>query len=73
MFSMSMKWITLPGPRSKAVPIEVPDPPPRRRIAGILGVAEERVWLKAKTGERVGPIGEELAIGAECVVLLEKD
>lgn len=45
----------------------------RRRIAGILGVEEERVWLKAKTGERVGPIGEELAIGAECVVLLEKD
>ena len=45
----------------------------RRRIAEILGVDEDRVWLKAKTGEKVGPIGEELAIGAECVVLIEDD
>lgn len=45
----------------------------RRRVAGILGIDEDRVWLKAKTGEKVGPIGEELAIGAECVVLIEKD
>jgi 2-C-methyl-D-erythritol 2,4-cyclodiphosphate synthase len=44
----------------------------RRRIAEVLGVAEEAVWLKAKTGESVGPIGEELAIGAECVVLIER-
>ena len=44
-----------------------------RRIAGVLGIPEDRVWLKAKTGERVGPIGEELAIGAECVVLIERD
>lgn len=44
----------------------------RRRIAEVLGIAEEAVWLKAKTGESVGPIGEELAIGAECVVLLER-
>ena len=39
----------------------------------ILAIDEERVWLKAKTGEKVGPIGEELAIGAECVVLIEDD
>ena len=45
----------------------------RRRIAEILGVEEAAVWLKAKTGEGVGPIGEELAIGAECVVLIERD
>jgi 2-C-methyl-D-erythritol 2,4-cyclodiphosphate synthase len=44
----------------------------RRRIAEILGVEESAVWLKAKTGESVGPIGEELAIGAECVVLVER-
>ena len=44
----------------------------RRRIAEILGVDEAAVWLKAKTGEGVGPIGEQLAIGAECVVLLER-
>jgi 2-C-methyl-D-erythritol 2,4-cyclodiphosphate synthase len=47
-------------------------PAMRRRIAEILGVEESAVWLKAKTGESVGAIGEELAIGAECVVLLER-
>ena len=47
-------------------------PAMRRRIAEILGVEESAVWLKAKTGESVGPIGEEHAIGAECVVLLER-
>jgi 2-C-methyl-D-erythritol 2,4-cyclodiphosphate synthase len=48
-------------------------PAMRRRIAEILGVDESAVWLKAKTGEHVGPIGEELAIAAECVVLAERD
>jgi 2-C-methyl-D-erythritol 2,4-cyclodiphosphate synthase len=43
----------------------------RRRIAEILGLNESAVWLKAKTGEHVGPIGEEFAIAAECVVLVE--
>ena len=42
------------------------------RVAAILGIDVDRVWLKAKTGEKVGPIGEELAIGAECVVLIER-
>jgi len=44
----------------------------RERIAGILGIDEGAVWLKAKTGEGVGAIGEEQAIAAECVVLLER-
>ena len=44
----------------------------RRRIAEILGVGEDAVWLKAKTGEGVGPVGEELAVAAECVVLVER-
>ncbi len=44
----------------------------RRRIAEVLGVDESAVWLKAKTGESVGPIGEELAIAAECVALMER-
>jgi 2-C-methyl-D-erythritol 2,4-cyclodiphosphate synthase len=44
----------------------------RDRIADILGLDAAAVRLKAKTGESVGPIGEELAIGAECVVLLER-
>ncbi len=44
----------------------------RRRIAEILGLDDEAVWLKAKTGEGVGPVGEERAIAAECVALVER-
>ena len=44
----------------------------RRLIAEILGLDEQAVWLKAKTGEGVGPIGEERAIAAECVALVER-
>ena len=44
----------------------------RRRIAAVLGVDESAVWLKAKTGEGVGPIGTEEAIAAECVALIER-
>ncbi len=44
----------------------------RRRIAEVLGVDESAVWLKAKTGEAVGPIGDEQAIAAECVALVER-
>ena len=43
----------------------------RLRVADLLAVDSSQVWLKAKTGEGVGPIGEERAIAAECVVLLE--
>jgi len=44
----------------------------RARVAAVLGIDEAAVWLKAKTGEGVGPIGTEEAIAAECVVLIEK-
>lgn len=47
-------------------------PAMRDRIAEILGVGVDAIWLKAKTGEDVGPIGEELAVAAECVVLVER-
>jgi 2-C-methyl-D-erythritol 2,4-cyclodiphosphate synthase len=42
----------------------------RESVAGMLGLAVDRVGLKAKTGERVGPIGREEAIAAECVALV---
>ena len=45
----------------------------RQRLADLLGCDSDRVWLKAKTGETVGPIGQEQALAAECVVLLERD
>lgn len=41
-----------------------------RRIAEILEVAGDRVGLKGKTGEKVGPIGRQEAISARCVALL---
>ena len=41
-------------------------------FAAVLSIDVGQIWLKAKTGEGVGPIGEEQAIAAECVVLIEK-
>lgn len=42
------------------------------RIAELLGIDAECVNVKAKTGERVGPIGREEAIAADAVVLLTR-
>ena len=42
----------------------------RNRIAELLGVASECVNVKAKTGEKVGPIGRGEAIAADAIVLL---
>jgi 2-C-methyl-D-erythritol 2,4-cyclodiphosphate synthase len=42
----------------------------RRRVAELLGVPEEAVNIKAKTGEKVGPIGRGEAIAADAMVLL---
>jgi len=44
----------------------------RKRIAELLDIDLSQVGLKAKTGEKVGIIGREEAISAECVVLLKK-
>ncbi|MFI4892158.1 MAG: 2-C-methyl-D-erythritol 2,4-cyclodiphosphate synthase [Phycisphaerales bacterium JB060] len=44
----------------------------RSRLAGLLAVPAERVNLKGKTGEHVGPVGEGLAIEAHAVVLLTR-
>lgn len=44
----------------------------RERIAAILGTPVDCVGVKAKTGERVGPVGRQEAIMAECVALLER-
>jgi 2-C-methyl-D-erythritol 2,4-cyclodiphosphate synthase len=45
----------------------------RQRVAAVLGIDTDAVWLKAKTGEGVGPIGRQEAIAAECVALLAQD
>lgn len=43
----------------------------RERLAELLRIDVDRVGLKAKTGELVGPVGREEALMAQCVVLLE--
>jgi len=45
----------------------------RESLAEILLVPALQVSVKAKTGERVGPIGREEAISAEVVALLQHD
>jgi 2-C-methyl-D-erythritol 2,4-cyclodiphosphate synthase len=42
----------------------------RQRIATALGVTLEQVSVKAKTAEKMGPVGEGLAIEARAVCLL---
>jgi 2-C-methyl-D-erythritol 2,4-cyclodiphosphate synthase len=44
-----------------------------RRIAEILEVAGDRVGLKGKTGEKVGPIGRQEAISARAVAMLWRE
>lgn len=42
----------------------------RERVSEILNLQVEQVSVKAKTGEKVGPVGHEEAIMAQCVVLV---
>ena len=44
----------------------------RTRIAEILGIASDCVNVKAKTAEKMGPVGEGLAIEVRAVVLLQR-
>ncbi|MHA7598355.1 2-C-methyl-D-erythritol 2,4-cyclodiphosphate synthase [Alicycliphilus sp. T452] len=45
-------------------------PAMRERIAGALGLQGDQVNVKAKTAERLGPVGQGLAIEARAAVLL---
>ena len=44
----------------------------RARLAAVLGVALDQVNVKAKTAEKMGPVGEGRAIEARAVCLLSK-
>jgi 2-C-methyl-D-erythritol 2,4-cyclodiphosphate synthase len=48
-------------------------PAMRACIAGALGLQEGQVNVKAKTAERLGPVGQGLAIEARAAVLLFKE
>ena len=43
----------------------------RAAVAGALDLAPEQVNVKAKTAEKLGPVGQGLAIEARAIVLLE--
>ena len=43
----------------------------RQSIARLLAIEENQISVKAKTGEKVGPIGRQEAMQAECVVLVQ--
>jgi 2-C-methyl-D-erythritol 2,4-cyclodiphosphate synthase len=47
-------------------------PAMRERIAAALGIAADAVNVKAKTAEKMGPVGEGRAIEARAVCLLQK-
>lgn len=47
-------------------------PAMRERIAALLGLSADRVNVKAKTAEKLGPVGEGLSIEARAVVLLTR-
>jgi 2-C-methyl-D-erythritol 2,4-cyclodiphosphate synthase len=44
----------------------------RERVATILGIHPQQVGVKAKTGEGVDAVGQELAMQAQCVALLQR-
>ncbi len=47
-------------------------PAMRERIAGALGIGVGQVSVKAKTAERMGPVGQGLAMQARAVALLAR-
>ncbi len=47
-------------------------PAMRARLAEVLGVAVEQINVKAKTAEKMGPVGEGRAIEARAVCLLTR-
>lgn len=47
-------------------------PAMRERIAQVMGIGADQVNVKAKTAEKMGPVGEGLAMEARAVVLIFK-
>ena len=58
---------TIHAERPKLSPVK---PAIRERIAELLELDADRINVKAKTGEQVGPIGRQEAISADAIVLL---
>lgn len=45
----------------------------KKEIANILNIKEEKINIKATTGEKIGIIGREEGIAAEAVILISKE
>lgn len=45
----------------------------RKRLSELLGIPEENINVKAKSGEAVGPVGRCEAIEADAIVLLRRE
>lgn len=60
---------TIHAERPKLSPLK---PSIRARLSVLLAIADDRINVKAKTGERVGPVGRQEAIDADAVVLLTR-
>ena len=45
----------------------------RTRIGELVGISADSVGVKAKTAERLGPVGRGEAIAAQAIALLQKD
>ncbi|QDU08791.1 2-C-methyl-D-erythritol 2,4-cyclodiphosphate synthase [Gimesia aquarii] len=45
----------------------------RKSIATTLNIHEQQINIKAKTGERVGPVGRQEAMTADAIVLLTRE
>lgn len=61
---------TIAAERPKLLPYK---PEIRRRIAELLHVPVDLVNIKAKTGEKIGPVGRQEAMTAEAVILLVRE
>lgn len=60
--------VILEGPKLKAY-----RDPIRQRLAESLQLPAERVSVKFKTAEGVGPVGEKRSVEAQAIVLLQRD
>lgn len=61
---------TIAAERPKLLPYK---PEIRSRIAELLHVPADAVNIKAKTGEKIGPVGRQEAMTAEAVILLVRE
>lgn len=61
---------TVAAERPKLSPFK---PAIRRKVAELLHIPESAANVKAKTGEKVGPVGRQEAMTAEAIVLLARE